>query len=428
MGAMNPLDEPSGRLASRLARDSAAWLPTDDPQARDAIVGWLTLVAGTGVDPIAALREALPHWFGAPAGDLLAGECQGGDMTAGGIAPTPDTVALEPLPPIRRPTLWPQRPKRFPDELFSGWLWRAAIAAGAPPDRFACDAIGACPGDPDSDVSDAALHRLALASGQPMAHLAAGTLGGWRDRIPVSRAAAVQEALLQNGSLLLTRPGRSGRPRAVLQYCPRCLATGPEPYFRRGWRFAVEVVCVRHRCQLREACWRCGALVAPLAQTIVAGQPVCVACRAVLAEAPAKPAPDVIRPQRGLLCVLYYAVASLEPAALRDHLVVLSGQFPPGAGVAERQRSLVSLLPGDLDRWFGSLDDPRQRALLQRHAQGGAYGAWFGSAESGRCRGATFRAARGSRPARRGRCHATTIAGGGILPCSGASRTLRPRV
>lgn len=196
----------------------------------------------------------------------------------------------------------------------------------------------------------------------------------------VSRAATVQEALLQDGRLLLTRPGRSGRPRAVLQYCPRCLAAGQERYFRRGWRFAVEVVCVQHRCQLHEACWRCGALVAPLAQTIVAGQPVCAACRAVLAEAPAKPAPDAIRPQRGLLCVLYYAVASLEPAALRDHLVVLSGQFPPGAGVAERQRSLVSLLPGDLDRWFGSLDDPRQRALLQRHAQGGAYGAWFGSA------------------------------------------------
>ncbi len=128
------------------------------------------------------------------------------------------------------------------------------------------------------------------------------------------------------------------------------------------------------------ASWRCSALVAPLAQTIVTGQPVCAACRAVLAEASAKPAPDAIRPQRGLLCVLYYAAASLEPAALEDHLVVLSRHFPPGGGVAKRQHSLASLLPGDLERRFGPLDDPRQRALLQRHAQGSAYGAWFGSA------------------------------------------------
>jgi hypothetical protein len=104
-----------------------------------------------------------------------------------------------------------KRPKRFHDELFSSWLWRAAIAAGAPPDRFACDAIGASSGDPDIDVSDAALHRLALASGQPVAHLAAGTLCVCRDRTPVSRAAAVQEALLRHGGLLLARQGRSGR-------------------------------------------------------------------------------------------------------------------------------------------------------------------------------------------------------------------------
>ena len=367
-------------LAMRLARDAAAWLPTEDPDAGRAIIGWLGLIAGTGVDPVAALREALPRWFGAAAKDLLAGAFPAGIRTAGGIAPTPETVALEPLPPVRRPTLWPQRPKRFPDELFSSWLWRAAIAAGAPPDRFARDALGACHGDPDIDVSDAALHRLALASGQPVAHLAAGTLGISDDRVPVSRAETVQDTLLRHGRLLLARPGRSGRLRAVLQYCPRCLAEGPGPYFRTGWRFAVEAVCVRHGCRLHDACWRCGALLAPLAQTIVSRQPVCAACRAVLAEAVTKPAPDAARRQRGLLCVLYYAAACLEPASLRGHLVVLSARFLPGSGVAKRERTLAGQLPANLDRWFGRVDDPRQRDLLQRHAQGGAYGAWFGAA------------------------------------------------
>jgi hypothetical protein len=134
----------------------------------------------------------------------------------------------------------------------------------------------------------------------------------------------VQQALLRHGCPLLARQGRSGRPRAMLQYCPRCLAEGPEPYFRRGWRFAIEVVCVRHRCRLHDACWRCGALVAPLAQTMSSRNPLCAACGAVLAEAAAKPAPDAVRPQRGLMCVLYYATACLDPAALRDHLAVLS--------------------------------------------------------------------------------------------------------
>jgi len=378
-------DAPAAPLAMRLARDAAAWLPTEDPDACHAIIGWLALIAGTGVDPVAALREALPRWFGAAAKDLLAGAFPAGIKMAGGIASTPETVALEPLPPMRRPTLWPQRPKRFSDELFSSWLWRAAIAAGAPPDRFARDALGDRYGDPDIDVSDAALHRLALASGQPVAHLAAGTLGISDDRVPISRAETVQDTLLRHGRLLLARPSRSGRPRTVLQYCPRCLAEGPEPYFRRGWRFAVEAVCVRHRCRLYDACWRCGALLAPLAQTplaqtIVSRRPVCAACRAVLVEAATKPAPDAARRQRGLLCVLYYAAACLEPAALHDHLVVLSAHFPPGSGVAKRERTLAGLLPGNLDRWFGPVDDPRQRDLLQRHAQGGAYGAWFGAA------------------------------------------------
>lgn len=376
-------DEPVAGLAMRRARDAAALLPIEDPEAHRAIVGWLALIARTGVDPTAALREALPRWFGAIAGAWLEGSFPAGAMTAGGIVPTPDTVALEPLPPMRRPTLWPQRPKRFSDELFSSWLWRAAITAGAPPDRFARDAFATCHDDPDVDVPEPTLYRLALASGQPLARLAAGTLGVARSCIPVSRAETVQEALLRYGRPLLALPSRSGRPRAVLQYCPRCLAE-EEPYFRRGWRFAIEVVCVEHRCRLHDACWRCGALAAPLAQTIVSRQPVCAACGAVLAAATAKPALGAVRRQRGLLCVLYYAAACLDPAALHDHLAVLGERFPPGSRVARREHSLAGLLPGNLDRWFGPVADPRLRDLLQHHARGSAYGAWFGSAATRR--------------------------------------------
>jgi len=228
------------------------------------------------------------------------------------------------------------------------------------------------------------LCRLALASGQPVAYLAAGTLSAFGDRVPVSCAEVVQEALLRHACPLLARSGRSGRPRAVLQYCPRCLALGPEPYFPRGWRFAVEAVCVRHRCRLHDACWRCGAVVDPLAQKISSRQPVCATCGAVLAEAAARPARDAVRPQRGLMCVLYHAAACFDDTALRHHVGALSKRFPPGSRVAERERSLAGLLPSKIDRWFGPVADRQQRDRLQHHAQGNAYGAWFGSVATSR--------------------------------------------
>lgn len=367
----------------RLARDAAAWLPTDDPQTYHAIGAWLALIARTGVDPIVALREAIPRWFGT-AKDLLPALSRSGTMAEGGLAPTPATVALEPLPPLRRPTLWPQRPKRLPNELFSSWLWRASLAAGAPPARFAFDALGACHADADAEVPEPVLRKLALASGQSVAHLAAGTLNASLYRAPVTRADVVQEALLRHGHLLLTREGRGRRPRVALQYCPRCLAEDSQPNFRRGWRFAIEAICVWHRCRLHDACWRCGAPVDLLAPTSTSHRPACAACGAAFAEARIRGAPDAVRPQRGLLCLLYYAATSLETAAL-DHLLdVLASHFPPGRRVAERERSLAGLLPGNLDRLLASAADPRHRDLLRRHAQGGAYGAWFGSAATQR--------------------------------------------
>ena len=284
----------------RLTQDAEAWLPTDDLEAHRSIVALLGMIARTGVDPIAALRDAIPRWFGSAARDLLPPQT----MT-GAIAPsTPGTVALEPLPALRRPTLWPQRPKRFRDEVFSSWLWRASVVAGAPPNRFAAEALGACYDDADREVPEPTLRKLALVSGQPVSHLANGTLTVAQHRGPVTRADVVQEALLQNGRLVLSRETRRGRPRAVLQYCPRCLAEDPQPYFRRGWQFAVEAICVRHRCRLHDVCWRCGALVELFAQTIASRQPLCATCRAVLAEAAVRSAPDAVRPQRGLMCVL----------------------------------------------------------------------------------------------------------------------------
>lgn len=358
---------------ARLIEDARTWLPTGDAAAHGSIVAWLALAARTGVDPIAGLRAALSRWFGSAAGDLL----QPQTVTALTTPSAPELVALETLSSLRRPTLWPQRPKRFADELFSSWLWRASVAAGAPPRRFAAEALAAAYADPDTEVSDATLHRLALLSGQPVSCLAAATLTVAH---PVTRADAVLDALLRHGGFLLCAESRADRPRAVLQYCPRCLAADPLPYFRRGWRFCIQAVCVRHRCRLYDRCWRCNALVEPLGQMTASRQPLCAHCGALLAGARAAPAPDVVRRQRGLICVLYYAAVSLEPAAVHRHLDVLAGQFASDSPVMERAMAVGRLLPAELEHWFGPVADPRHRGLIQQHARGRAYNAWFGYA------------------------------------------------
>jgi len=361
------------RQDARLIEDARNWLPTDDAEARRSIVGLLAMTAQVGVDPIAALREALHRWFGAAAADLLRPPTVAEPATP--LAP--GFVAFEPLPPLRRPTLWPQRPKRFVDELFSSWLWRASAAAGAPPDRFAADAFRACFVDPDTEVSEATLRRLALLSGQPAFPLAAGTLTVTE---PITRADVLLDALLRHGGFLLSSAPCAGRLRPVLQYCPRCLATDPRPYFRRRWRFATEAVCVQHRCRLHDACWRCDASVELLGRSIASPQPVCASCEAILSHATAAPASDAAQGQRGLTCVLYYAAVCLEPEALRAHLGTLAREFPSGNRVVERERAIAHFRPTNLDRWFGPVTDPDHRDLMRQHAGGKVYGAWFGSA------------------------------------------------
>jgi hypothetical protein len=74
-------------------------------------------------------------------------------------------VTVEPLSPLQRPCLWPQRPKRRDGELFSSWLWPTAVAAGLPPRQFVRDEVGENDDDIDRDIAPATLQRLAGLSG-----------------------------------------------------------------------------------------------------------------------------------------------------------------------------------------------------------------------------------------------------------------------
>jgi hypothetical protein len=218
-------------------------------------------------------------------------------------------LEVEPLADQPLATLWPYRPKREPGELFSSWLWRIARGLGAPPKRFAREVVGADLTDIDRDISDTAIEQLAFLSGQTREHLLRGTMRPDVTADPADLRGRVQQRLLRHGDLVLNR-SRRGRRRGVpvIQYCPVCLS-GARAYLRRGWRFSLEVACFEDGCFLLDACWRCGALLDPLAQTVPSDEFLCIQCAAPLARAPSLSMRDSIGEQD----TLYAALDRLAP-------------------------------------------------------------------------------------------------------------------
>jgi hypothetical protein len=264
----------------RLRQDLEALLANVEPACRERIIALFSIRPRDGLEAIPQLRAVLGprlrRWpWPAPAGE-------------NGTGPVGDAEwEVEALPEQPRATLWPYRPKREPDELISSWLWRIARGLGAPPKRFVLDAIGSRLTDVDREISDTAIDRLAFLSGQSRGHLMGGTMRADIEVRPGSRREQVQRALLRHGDLVLNRHhGGRGRAVPIVQYCPVCLAAERTAYLRRGWRFSIEVACVEDGCFLLDACWKCGALLNPLAQAVPATAFVCVKCCAPLAKAP----------------------------------------------------------------------------------------------------------------------------------------------
>lgn len=214
------------------------------------------------------------------------------------------------LPAPHRATLWPVRPKLLPGELLSSWLWRTARASGAPPRRFVRDAVGAELADLDRDIDDDTLARLAFLSGQAVEDLLAGTVRAAVVSQSNDPFARVHCALLRHGDLVLNRTHR-GRSAPIIQYCPVCLDRDAAAHLRRGWRFSIAVVCFIDGCFLLNACWRCGALLDPLAGGRPSADFRCVRCGARLSAAPALQMAETVRDQQmlfaALLCLLFPA-------------------------------------------------------------------------------------------------------------------------
>jgi TniQ len=284
------------------------------------------------------------------------------------------TIPLEALIGLGRPTLWPQRPKRLVDEVFSSWLWRCATASHVSPALFAADVLGSPYGDVDRDVAPETVRRLAHLSGQTFASLATGTLPPTPAAAQDTIGGMVEDFLMTEDRLLLARRPEGGirRDYPILAYCPRCLASDNQPYFRRRWRLAPFVVCLAHRTMLLDRCWNCRSRIDLLTWGESGPQPSCGSCGMLLSMAAAttRAAAAVLVPrQRNLEAMLAYLVTRVPADERAFHLRVLSRQFSTGL-LHGRASVIAALMPATAPLWFGAPIDPRHDAPLPMLAKG----------------------------------------------------------
>lgn len=155
--------------------------------------------------------------------------------------------------------LWPVHLKPLEDELLSSWLVRLARAHGLRLHTF-CDLAWRRKAiwnrDIDKSADEEILRVLSEKTATPIERVRQTTLAayeGWlyEKHNPYGNT---------NWILPLGVYHRLRRRRG-LQYCPRCLRSDGEPYFRRRWRLAFMTVCETHGVLLLDKCQRCGAPV-----------------------------------------------------------------------------------------------------------------------------------------------------------------------
>ena len=157
--------------------------------------------------------------------------------------------------------LWPAHFRPLPDELFSSWVVRLALANGDKLHSFTKHTIGNTPlwnRDPDRSVSERSLAAFALKTNTTLPLLRNTTLRRYEGSI----AARV---FMTTASAQITTLGIHHRRRRHfgLQFCRMCLAEDNEPYFRTRWRLAMMPLCTKHRVVLADSCTNCEAPAMP---------------------------------------------------------------------------------------------------------------------------------------------------------------------
>lgn len=152
-------------------------------------------------------------------------------------------------------TLWPARPAPYPDELLSSWLVRLAYTHGLKVQTFCSRAFGNQFQIWNRDIDRLApawlLDTLSQKTGKPLTQVMATTLRAYEGKLyPNYHASGPLRWLLPLQIFHRKRLGYG------LQFCPHCLASDPEPYYRRAWRVALYTFCPRHH-MLLDRCPEC---------------------------------------------------------------------------------------------------------------------------------------------------------------------------
>ncbi|HEA3201574.1 TPA: TniQ family protein [Aeromonas veronii] len=149
----------------------------------------------------------------------------------------------------------------LPDELFSSWLTRAALAQG-------CDPLvltGALwprwrvwASDLDRGLSEERLSTLAGSSGIDVLKFEMASL-----RPIASAITSVSLEHLPIWPWVLALGSRNRKHHGGLQYCSCCFQEDKKPYYRKQWRLAWHTCCPTHGVLLLDRCSTCNAPLEP---------------------------------------------------------------------------------------------------------------------------------------------------------------------
>ncbi|MGV0962443.1 MAG: TniQ family protein [Polynucleobacter sp.] len=157
--------------------------------------------------------------------------------------------------------LWPIHFKPLPDELLSSWLVRLAHSHGLKVQTF-CNLIfgnrlQVWNRDIDRLAPEWLITELSDRTGTDMGQVIATTLQSYQGVIYHRYRASGTLSWIQSLKLHHRKFEGFG-----LQFCPECLASDEEPYFRKSWRVAFNTICTAHNCILHDRCPDCGYGVA----------------------------------------------------------------------------------------------------------------------------------------------------------------------
>ncbi len=158
--------------------------------------------------------------------------------------------------------MWPVHLKPQKDELLSSWLIRLAHAHGYKVESF-CTLLfgrGSAIWNRDIDIMapDFVKEAIIDVTGSTFAQFEKTTLK--------SLDGYLNENTNLNGMNRWVLPvgiHNRKRKRHGLLFCPTCLSEDISPYYRKQWRLAYSVVCVKHGNTLFDACPKCGSVIAP---------------------------------------------------------------------------------------------------------------------------------------------------------------------